>query len=257
MRSHPEYRAPPSLPYRNIEPEIPRSVEMDPDLYVRTRRAFDDIRLAVLFNSTLPADESSRIRRRRKIEELFREIHSKRSNYPTNPQELSNVLNDLAGLLEEFHQIFACHELITSLRNLSYDDVIRGHPIDHTDDTAAWVHSQNHIGTFSVGRTNPSAEDIKKYGIEHVSRGPGMEVRQDRVIPGQVWDSLASPGGTGVDGTVIGFTVNSEWTDGANGWWGIVPKTGPLGKKDLRVSVQSDVFRGMHWSLDVWYSLYN
>ncbi|KAH8980876.1 hypothetical protein EDB92DRAFT_220382 [Lactarius akahatsu] len=89
--------------YCNIEPQIPRSIEMDPDLYLRTCKAFDDTRLAVLFNSTLPADGSSRIRRRRKIEELFREIHSKRSNYSTNPQELSNVLNDLAGLLEEFH----------------------------------------------------------------------------------------------------------------------------------------------------------
>ncbi|KAH9052876.1 hypothetical protein EDB83DRAFT_2676188 [Lactarius deliciosus] len=104
-----------------------------PDLYVRTRRAFDDIRLAVLLNSTLPADESSRIRRRRKIEELFREIHSKRSNYSVDPQVLSDVLNDLAGLLEEFNQILACHELITSLRSLSFEDVIREHPIDYTD----------------------------------------------------------------------------------------------------------------------------
>ncbi|KAH9041716.1 hypothetical protein EDB85DRAFT_1374944 [Lactarius pseudohatsudake] len=246
--------------YCNIEPEIPRSIEMDSDLYLRTRKAFDDIRLAVLLNITLPADESSRIIRRRKIEELFREIYSKRSNCSTNPQQLSNVLNDLAGLLEELHQILACHELITSLRNLSYDDAIRGHLIDHTDDTAAWVLGQNNIGTFSVGRTNPSAEDIKKYGIEHVSQGPGMEVRRERVIFQQLWGSLTFPGGTGVDGTVIGFTVNSHWTDGTNGWWGIDPKTGPLGKKDLRVSVQSHVTRGMHWSLDVWYiptRLYN
>ncbi|KAH9063927.1 hypothetical protein EDB87DRAFT_80792 [Lactarius vividus] len=246
--------------YSNIEPEIPRSIEIDPDLYLRTRKAFDDIRLAVLLNSTLPADESSRIRRRRKIEELFREIHSKRSNYSKNPQDLSNVLNDLAGLLGEFNQILGCHELITSLRNVSYDDAIRGHRIDHTDNTAAWVRSQKNIGTFSVGRTNPSAEDIKKYGIEHVSRGPGMESCQDYAFLRQVWGSLAFPGGTGVDGTVIGFTVNSHWTDGTNGWWGIVPKTGPLGKKDLKVSVQSEGSRGMHWSLDVWYipsRLYN
>ncbi|KAH9003101.1 hypothetical protein EDB86DRAFT_126262 [Lactarius hatsudake] len=246
--------------YCNIEPEIPRSISMDPDLYLRTRNAFDDIRLAVLWNSTLPADESSRIRRRRKIEELFREIYSKRSNYSVDPQVLSNVLNDLAGLLEEFNQILACHELITSLQNLSYDDVIRGYPIDHMDDTAAWVHSQNHIETFSVGRTNPSAEDIKKYGIEHVSRGPGMEARPERDVLRHVGGSLAFPGGTGIDGTVIGFTVNSHWTDGANGCWGIVPKTGPLGKKDLKVSVRSDFARGMHWSLDVWYiptRLYN
>ncbi|KAH9033458.1 hypothetical protein EDB84DRAFT_1488640 [Lactarius hengduanensis] len=225
--------------YCNIEPEIPRSIEMDSDLYLRTRKAFDDIRLAVLLNITLPADESSRIMRRRKIEELFREII---------PNQLSNVLNDLAGLLEELHQILACHELITSLRNLSYDDAIRGHLIDHTDDTAAWVLGQNNIGTFSVGRTNPSAEDIKKYGIEHVSQGPGMEVRRDRVISQQLRGSLTFPGGTGVDGTVIGFIVNSHWTDGTNGWWGIDPKTGPLGKKDLRVSVQSHLLRGMHVS---------
>ncbi|KAH9168876.1 hypothetical protein EDB89DRAFT_1561629 [Lactarius sanguifluus] len=246
--------------YCNIEPSIPGSISMDPDLFLRTRKAFDDIRLAVLFNSTLPADESSRIRRRRKIEELFREIHSKRSGYSTNPQELSNVLNDLAGLLEEFNQILACRELITSLRNVSYDDAIRGHRIDHTDGTAAWIRSQKNIGTFSVGRTNPSAEDIKKYGIEHVSRGSGMESQQDYALLRQVWGSLAFPGGTGVDGTVIGFTVNSDWTDGTNGWWGIVPKTGPLGKKDLKISVQSEGSRGMHWSLDVWYipsRLYN
>ncbi|KAH8990356.1 hypothetical protein EDB92DRAFT_2104120 [Lactarius akahatsu] len=236
--------------YCNIEPQIPRSIEMDPDLYLRTgtRKAFDDIRLAVLFNSTLPADGSSRIRRRRKIEELFREIHANRSGYSTNPQELSNVLNDLAGLLEEFNQILACHELITSLRNVSYDDAIRGHRIDHTDGTAAWVRSQKNIGTFSVGRTNPSAEDIKKYGIEHVSKGPGMESQRDYALLRQVWGSLAFPRGTGVDGAVIGFTVNSHWTDGTNGWWGIVPKTGPLGKKDLKVSVQSEGSRGMHKS---------
>ncbi|KAH8990362.1 hypothetical protein EDB92DRAFT_1816912 [Lactarius akahatsu] len=239
--------------YCNIEPQIPRSIEMDPDLYLRTgtRKAFDDIRLAVLFNSTLPADGSSRIRRRRKIEELFREIHANRSGYSTNPQELSNVLNDLAGLLEEFNQILACRELITSLRNISYDDAIRGHRIDHTDGTAAWIRSQKNIGTFSVGRTNPSAEDIKKYGIEHVSRGPGMESQQDYALLRQVWGSLGFPGGTGVDGTVIGFTVDSHWTDGTNGWWGIVPKTGPLGKKDLKVSVESEGSKGMHWSLDV------
>ncbi|KAI9430538.1 hypothetical protein H4582DRAFT_1443394 [Lactarius indigo] len=246
--------------YCNIEPEIPRSISMDPDLYLRTRKAFDDIRLAVLLNSTLPGDESSRIRRRRKIGELFLEIYSKRSNYSTNPQDLSDVLNDLAGLLEEFRQILARHELITSLRNLSYDDAIRGHLIDYTDDTAAWVRSKKNVGTFSVGRANPSAEDINKYGIEHVSQGPGMETKQDRDVLRQVWGNIGFPGETGVHGTVIGFTVNDPWRDGANGWWGIVPKTAPLGKKDLKVSVHSIRSRGIHWSLDVWYiptHLYN
>ncbi|KAH9062818.1 hypothetical protein EDB87DRAFT_266722 [Lactarius vividus] len=246
--------------YCNIEPEIPRSISMDPDLYVRTRKAFDDIRLAVLLNGTLPGDESSRIRRRSKIEDLFQEIYSKRSSYSRDPQDLSDALNKLAVLLEEFHQILARHELITSLRNLSYDDIMQGHQIDFTDGTAAWVRSQKNIETFSVGRTNPSAEDIKKYGIEHVSRGPGMDVSPDFLLLRQVWGSLAFPGGTGVHGTVIGFTVNNHWMDGTNGWWGIVPKTSPLGKKDVRVSVQSEGSRGMHWSLDVWYiptHLYN
>ncbi|KAH9077293.1 hypothetical protein EDB83DRAFT_1694096 [Lactarius deliciosus] len=246
--------------YCNIEPSIPRSISMDPDLYVRTRKAFDDIRLAVLLNSTLPGDESSRIKRRSKIEELFQEIYSKRSSYATNPANLSDVLNRLAVLLEEFHQILACHELITGLRNLSYDDVMRGHHIDFKDKTSSWVRSQKNVGTFSIGRTNPSAEDIKKYGIQHVSQGPGMETSQTYILIRQVWGSLAFPGGTGVHGTVIGFTVNNHWTDGTNGWWGIVPKTNPLGTKDLKVSVQSEGSRGMHWSLDVWYiptQLYN
>ncbi|KAI9433002.1 hypothetical protein H4582DRAFT_1022923 [Lactarius indigo] len=245
--------------YCNIEPEIPRTIEMDPDLYLRTLKAFDDIRLAVLWNSTLPGDESSKIGRRRKIEDLFRSIHSKRSNYSTNPLDLSGVLNDLAGLLEELRQILTRHELITSLRSVSYNDAIRGHRIDHTDDTAAWVRGQKNIRTFSVGRTNPSAEDIKKYGIQHVSQGPGMESSRDHaVLP--VWGSLAFPGGTGVHGTVIGFTVNDHWADGTNGWWGIVPKTAPLGTKDLKVSVKSEKLRGFSWGLDVWYiptDLYN
>ncbi|KAH8999231.1 hypothetical protein EDB92DRAFT_943630 [Lactarius akahatsu] len=87
-----------------------------------------------------------------------------------------------------------------------------------------------------------------------------METSQKFAVLRQVWGSLAFPGGTGVHGTIIGFTVNNHWTDGTNGWWGIVPKTNPLGTKDLRVSVQSEGSRGMHWSLDVWYiptQLYN
>ncbi|KAH9041688.1 hypothetical protein EDB85DRAFT_2271895 [Lactarius pseudohatsudake] len=211
--------------YCIIEPEIPRYIDIDPDLYLRTRRAFDDIRLAVLFNSTLPADENRGIVPRNSFQ-TFQLL-----------DEPSNVLNDLAGLLEEFHQILACHELITSLGNVSYDDAIRGHPVDHTDGTAAWKISRN-----TALSTSPGA----------------LEWKLNRTTP--VGGSLAFPGGTGVDGIVIGFTVNSDWMDGTNGWWGIVPKTGPLGKKDLKVSVQSDVSRGMHWSLDVWYiptRLYN
>ncbi|KAI9441726.1 hypothetical protein H4582DRAFT_1934457 [Lactarius indigo] len=215
--------------------------------------AFNDIRLR-------GALEHSRIENRCKIDDLFLEIYAKRSNYSTNSQDLLNVLNNLAVLLEGFRRTLARHELITSLRNLSYDDVLHGHHIDFSNDDAAWIRSQSGIGTFSVGRTNPSAEDIKKYGIEHVSQGPGMETKQEFVLFKQVWGSLGFPGGTGVHGTVIGFTVNDHRTDGANGWWGIVPKANPLGKKDVTISVQSEGSKGMHWGLDVWYiptHLYN
>ncbi|KAH9030163.1 hypothetical protein EDB85DRAFT_1458217 [Lactarius pseudohatsudake] len=246
--------------YSYIEPSLPTSISMDPDLYVRTRKAFDDIRLAVLLNGTLPGDESSRISGRHKIEELFQEIHSKRSNYSKGSQDLSGALNQLAGLLEGLYQILTRHELITSLRNISYDEAIREHLIENTDDTAAWIPSQQNKRTFSVGRTNPSAEDIKKYGIEHISQGPGMESNQKYVALKRVSGSLGFPGGTGVHGTVIGFTVNDHWGDATNGWWGIVPKTNPLGRKDLKVSVKSQFSKGLHWSLDVWYiptHLYN
>ncbi|KAH9022768.1 hypothetical protein EDB85DRAFT_2151578 [Lactarius pseudohatsudake] len=239
--------------YSNIEPKISTSIPMDPDLFVRTRKAFNDIRLAMLLNSTLPSDEGSRIKRRCKIGEVFQDIYSKRSNCAMNPTDLKDALDHLAGLLDELHQILTRHELIKSLQLRSYDDVLKGHHIDFKDDTADWVRSQENIGTFSIGRTNPSAEDIKKYGIEHVSKGSGMETRQEYALFTQVRGSLGFPGGTGVHGTVIGFNVNSHRLDGSNGWWGIVPKTAPLGKKDLTVSVQSEGTKGMHWSLEVWY----
>ncbi|KAH9002388.1 hypothetical protein EDB86DRAFT_2827347 [Lactarius hatsudake] len=247
--------------YSYIEPSLPTSIPMDPDLYVRIRKAFDNIRLAVLLNGTLPGDDVSRMNGRQKIEELYQEIHAKRSNYSKESQDLSGVLDQLAGLLEGLYQILSRHELITDLRKISYEGAIQEHLIESTDDTAAWIPSQQNKRTFSVGRTNPSAEDIKKYGIEHISQGPGMETNQKHVpFKPHVLGSLGFPGGTGVHGTVIGFTVNDHLADATNGWWGIVPKTNPLGGKALKVSVKSQLFKGLHWSLDVWYiptHLYN
>jgi hypothetical protein len=118
--------------------------------------------------------------------------------------------------------------------------------VDHENVRGAWISSYQGSKDFVLGRTGFSNDEKTKYAV--VERRNVADVDVSGTIFQQKVGSIEFPGTTGIDGYVVGLTVESVWTDGTDGLWCI--GTGlSLGTKQAKVEVKSEGSRGMHVGL--------
>ncbi len=114
--------------------------------------------------------------------------------------------------------------------------------VDHENVRGAWVQSSTNQSTYVLGRIGFSPEERARYGILSAKVA---EVNVGFVLLEQQVGALEFPAASGIDGYIVGLSVESCWTDGTNGWWCIGNQL-QLGAKQAKIEVKTEGSRGMH-----------
>ena len=114
--------------------------------------------------------------------------------------------------------------------------------VDHENVRGAWVQSSQNVGTYDLGRTGFSSSELQRYAVQ---KSQVAEVHVDGQIFQQQVGALEFPGQSGINGYVVGLTIEACWKDGTDGWW-CIGKELSLGTKQAKVEVKTEGSRGMH-----------
>ncbi|KAJ7123420.1 hypothetical protein C8R44DRAFT_783779 [Mycena epipterygia] len=236
--------------YSAINSDVSRTIDMDPDVYGRVCEVFMLARLVFFLIGVAPGSRTVRMERRDKISKIFSEIYAKRLAYEANPDALKPSLEKLTALHEVLRLRLQRQDLIMEMHSITYEDMKKKFTVNHENSLGAWVSSYKGSQYFVLGRTGFSNEEMTKYAV--VEKRDVAEVDVSGSLFHQQVGSIEFPGTTGIDGYVVGLTIESVWKDGTDGLWCI--DTGlSLGTKQAKVEVKSESSRGMNWKLHVHY----
>ena len=109
----------------------------------------------------------------------------------------------------------------------------------------AWVKSSLSQGEYALGRVGFSDQELTKYGIKKAVNV--SEVRMSYSLLQRKSGVVEFPGAKGTNGYIVGIVLESVDNDGTNGWW-CIGKQLSLGRKQMKIAVESEIARGMHVS---------
>ncbi|KAJ7756162.1 hypothetical protein B0H16DRAFT_1689906 [Mycena metata] len=236
--------------YSTIDAAVSRTIAMDPDVYERVCKVFTLARFVLFLIGIVPGTRTVRMKHRQDISKIFSTIHAKRLEYETNRDILKSSLNDLNALYDALWLRLQRQDLVVEMHSITYEEMKRKFAVEHENVRGAWIQSYDKSKYFVLGRIGFSESEVKKYAV--LFKRDVAEVNVSWEALKQQVGSLEFPGTTGINGYVVGLTVQSVWEDGTDGWW-CIGKELSLGTKQAKVEVKTEGSRGMHWKLHVHY----
>jgi hypothetical protein len=236
--------------YSMIESTVPRTINMDVEVYELLSKAFQLARFVVFLIGVVPGIRSVRMKRREEISDIFSSIYANRVAYGTHHIAMRTSLDELTALYKLLWTRLERQDLVMEMHSMTYEDMKKKFVVDHENERGAWVKASQNVGSYVLGRIGFSSLEKGKDAVHE--RHTAAEVRVDSALLKQQVGALEFPGTTGINGYVVGLTIESCWTDGTNGWWCIGSQL-TLGTKQAKVEVKTAGSRGMHWRLHVHY----
>ena len=111
--------------YNTIDPDVPSSINMNPEVFDRICSAFTSARFVLFLIGVVPGTRSVRLERRNKITKLISEIHAKRLEFETKAAALRSSLEELNTMRDMLMSRLRRQDLVMEVHAITYDDMKR------------------------------------------------------------------------------------------------------------------------------------
>jgi hypothetical protein len=215
--------------YSSLDPKLPRSVDIAPEVFVALRKLFDALWTVRALYHSCPANYQRPFTER--FHDLDHEVTGRQSALPTDTDLRVACQKRTDDLRAELTAVFDRMDFASKVR-----DAIGGEP------------GQGHS-------TDDSGRRSYFYGYNSYPRSSAVAIKMDSESYSDVWQigwREHTFDWQHQDRLIVGWEVVSNWADGTNGIWR--QDSAPiLASHRANVYVKSWYDRGCNWTLNVWW----